>query len=368
MSIKIYLSPAAHAIDNPCSFDPTHCGENIHCNLYMDELEPILKACGFDVKRNPKSRTGDQLHLAIEEANDWDANLYYVAHTNGGGGAYSKLMVYNRGTGYTYAEKIKAQEQAIYTNPINISVEPQWAEVSQTKMPCVYHEVVFHDNIDEITYFHHHFRDFAVCVAKGICDCFGVTFVNPYDEIVYTVVSGDTLSGIAAKYGTTYQRLAEYNGIADPSKIYPGQQIKIPGAVSNTPAPAETAPTTDVPASKPAGWDQHGPNPTLVWDYQYDSAVADLQRILIEKGAALAVDGKAGNNTYNAVKKYTVKKGDSGPLVKWVQQRLTSVGCPCGTIDGIAGDKTISAIQSFQAYYALGQGYLGGTDWYYLIR
>lgn len=48
-------------------------------------------------------------------------------------------------------------------------------------------------------------------------------------ETIYTVVSGDTLSGIASKYGTTYQKLAEYNGIADPNKIYPGQQIKIPG-------------------------------------------------------------------------------------------------------------------------------------------
>ena len=51
-------------------------------------------------------------------------------------------------------------------------------------------------------------------------------------EIIYTVVSGDTLSGIASKYGTTYQKLAEYNNISDPNKIYPGQQIKIPGTGS----------------------------------------------------------------------------------------------------------------------------------------
>lgn len=44
----------------------------------------------------------------------------------------------------------------------------------------------------------------------------------------YTVKKGDTLSGIASKYGTTYQKLASYNNIKDPNKIYPGQVIKIP--------------------------------------------------------------------------------------------------------------------------------------------
>lgn len=48
-------------------------------------------------------------------------------------------------------------------------------------------------------------------------------------DIVYTVVAGDTLSKIASKYGTTYQKLAEYNGIANPNIIRVGQKIKIPG-------------------------------------------------------------------------------------------------------------------------------------------
>ena len=47
------------------------------------------------------------------------------------------------------------------------------------------------------------------------------------DEI-YTVKSGDTLSGIASKYNTTYQKLAEYNNIPNPSIIYVGQKIRIP--------------------------------------------------------------------------------------------------------------------------------------------
>ena len=46
-------------------------------------------------------------------------------------------------------------------------------------------------------------------------------------ETVYTVKSGDTLSGIAAKYGTTWQALQKKNGIANPNLIHPGQKIKI---------------------------------------------------------------------------------------------------------------------------------------------
>lgn len=49
---------------------------------------------------------------------------------------------------------------------------------------------------------------------------------------VYTVQSGDTLSGIASKYGLTYQALAAYNGLSNPNLIRVGQQIKIPSKKS----------------------------------------------------------------------------------------------------------------------------------------
>lgn len=44
---------------------------------------------------------------------------------------------------------------------------------------------------------------------------------------VYTVQKGDTLSAIAKKYNTTYQKIAEDNKIQNPSLIYPGQKLKI---------------------------------------------------------------------------------------------------------------------------------------------
>ena len=45
--------------------------------------------------------------------------------------------------------------------------------------------------------------------------------------VYYTVRSGDTLSGIAVKYGTTYQKIVQMNGIANPNKIYVGQKIRV---------------------------------------------------------------------------------------------------------------------------------------------
>ena len=49
----------------------------------------------------------------------------------------------------------------------------------------------------------------------------------------YTVTQGDTLSGIAKRFGTTYQELARINGISDPNIIKIGQVIKIPSSNSS---------------------------------------------------------------------------------------------------------------------------------------
>ena len=48
------------------------------------------------------------------------------------------------------------------------------------------------------------------------------------DFFTYDVVAGETLSGIAAKFGMTYDKLAEYNNISDPNQIQVGQELKIP--------------------------------------------------------------------------------------------------------------------------------------------
>ena len=48
------------------------------------------------------------------------------------------------------------------------------------------------------------------------------------DYITYVIQPGDTLSGIAQRYGTTVSALSSLNGISDPDLIYAGNTIRVP--------------------------------------------------------------------------------------------------------------------------------------------
>lgn len=51
--------------------------------------------------------------------------------------------------------------------------------------------------------------------------------VDNSNYIEYIVKSGDTLSAIAKKYNTTYQKIAKDNNISNPNLIYPNQKLVI---------------------------------------------------------------------------------------------------------------------------------------------
>ena len=57
-----------------------------------------------------------------------------------------------------------------------------------------------------------------------------VTELSPVDnsiDVYYVVKSGDTLNGIARRFGITLNDILQYNDIQNPNLIYPGQTIKI---------------------------------------------------------------------------------------------------------------------------------------------
>ena len=54
----------------------------------------------------------------------------------------------------------------------------------------------------------------------------------PSGGMWYSVRHGDTLSGIAWRYGTSVWAIVQANGIANPNRIYAGQRIFIPGGTA----------------------------------------------------------------------------------------------------------------------------------------
>jgi LysM repeat protein len=70
---------------------------------------------------------------------------------------------------------------------------------------------------------------------------------EPSAPATHIVASGETLSGIAIRYGTSVGAIAAANGLADPSYIRAGQELQIPGGSSGGAAPAAT------PGQMPAG-------------------------------------------------------------------------------------------------------------------
>lgn len=119
------------------------------------------------------------------------------------------------------------------------------------------------------------------------------------------------------------------------------------------------------------GYNVYNSKGNVIYSVPVEHCKADiigLQKILNIGGAGLVVDGIVGNKTLSAVKKYTVESGDTGNLIKWVQNRLNQLGYNCGVADGVAGQQTMGAIYEWQKAHNLGVGYLGGGDWDVLLR
>lgn len=79
---------------------------------------------------------------------------------------------------------------------------------------------------------------------------------TPAGASTHRVVSGDTLSAIASRYGTTTAKLASANKLTNPNLIRVGQVLTLPGSNSSTPAkpatPPPSSPSTPQAPSKPS--------------------------------------------------------------------------------------------------------------------
>ena len=187
----------------------------------------------------------------------------------------------------------------------------------------------------------------------------------PETSSIYTVKSGDTLSSIARKYNTTYQKLAEINGIQDPSKIYVGQVLKVIGtstpSSAPTPKPNPIKPSTSINqivkdgqiharnfAAKGLGADGIRGANTI------KAGIKVLQQAMnLDYGAGLTVDGKWGRKSEAALGRHTVRRSEKQYMVTALQILLMLKGYYCNGVDGHFGAGCEKAVRQYQADHGL---------------
>jgi LysM repeat protein len=147
----------------------------------------------------------------------------------------------------------------------------------------------------------------------------------PAPVSTYTVARGDSLSGIASRFGTTTRNLMSINGITNSNYIRAGQVLKLSSNGVTPAAPAAPAPTTPAPAA-PATTYKVTPGDSLsgiaarfgttTRNLMSINGIVDANRIRIGQvltiaGAAAAAAPAAPASTSGATTSYKVVPGDT---------------------------------------------------------
>ena len=129
----------------------------------------------------------------------------------------------------------------------------------------------------------------------------------------YTVQRGDTLWSIARRFGTTVGRLASLNGIQNPSLIYPGQVLRLPGHAGSGTVGASGGPITYTVRRGDTLWAIARRFGTTVSALAAENGIQNPS--LIYPGQVLRVgaasSGAAVDRSSVSAATYTVRQGDT---------------------------------------------------------
>ena len=190
---KVYLSPAMHR-QNECCYprpDGKQCYESLENNEYIDILEPVLNRCGIETKRGYRrtpinNEDGDKIMKQnVAESNAWPADVHYISHTNGADGTvkgYRPIYFTGSVKGKKLAEIMVKYRKQIYPYSVVLNNRTDLYELKNTNAVAFYEEHVFHDNLEDATWFHTHMNEIAESAAKGLCEYFGIPYVAPSND------------------------------------------------------------------------------------------------------------------------------------------------------------------------------------------
>ncbi|WP_439594185.1 LysM peptidoglycan-binding domain-containing protein [Microbacterium sp.] len=146
----------------------------------------------------------------------------------------------------------------------------------------------------------------------------------PAASTTHTVSGGDTLSGIAQRYGITLKAVFDANGLGWSSIIYPGQTLAIPGAAGLAAAPA----AAPAPAASVDGLDaEQVANARVIIQVGRELGVSD-------RGIAIAL-GAAMQESWIR----NLDWGDRDSLGLFQQRPSTGWGTPAEILDPVRATK-----------------------------
>jgi N-acetylmuramoyl-L-alanine amidase len=249
-------------IGHNIKFDSGAVGIKIEDVLNLEVGSKVIKKCrevGIKVLEClPKTATshGDSLKQRVISANSGKADYFISIHHNACKGGYgTEILCYAAGMGEALANMILPEIVNFGFRNRGVKYRPDLYVLKKTIMPAILIECAFCDS--EIDMKNYNTERMAEAIFKGICKALNISSVNKVEgykkdadgtknakppepteseasnEVVkengiyHTVVRGDTLWGLAKKYGTTIHKIIEFNNLKDPNKIFPGETLRM---------------------------------------------------------------------------------------------------------------------------------------------
>lgn len=177
---RVYLSPS----NQPRNMCRLGHSEKQHCEELVELMKPYLEKYGIEYKVHTP---GLSLSQWVREAEAWGATLYLPIHTN----AASQKA---RGTRFGFYPGRRDSSNAcnifvkhwkkLYPIPDNVrSTTYTFLEAREPKVPSVYVELIFHDNMSDAVWFHANMDAAAANLVDAIADFYGIYQASPPKSI-----------------------------------------------------------------------------------------------------------------------------------------------------------------------------------------
>lgn len=172
---KVFLSPS-NQYDNVYAYGNTT--EGVQCGKIADACKIALERSGVDVML----MHDESMQTKCVESNKFDADLHVPIHTNAFNGKVmgTRMFCYNSGgKGMAACKAIFARVAPLSPGTSeNIQVNQKLYEVRVPAAPTAYIECEFHDTVEGAKWIADNTTAIGEAIAHGICDYFGVKFVE----------------------------------------------------------------------------------------------------------------------------------------------------------------------------------------------